>query len=72
MTLNIQQKILTYWTFPFNPMHPNDILLELHKDFPEVIDMHKPQTIIRLINKVIELYGNKDNIGGDNGLSKEV
>lgn len=53
-------------------MHPNDILLELYKDFPEVIDIHKPETIIRLINKVIELYGNKDNISGDNRLSKEV
>lgn len=53
-------------------MPPNDILLELHKDFPEVIDMHNPQTIIRLINKVIELYGNKDNISGDNELFKEI
>ena len=53
-------------------MHPNDILLELYKDFPEIVDMHNPQTIIRLINKVIELYGNKDNISGDNRLSKEV
>jgi hypothetical protein len=63
---------LTYPKFLFSTMHPNDILLELYKDFPEVIDIHKPETIIRLINKVIELYGNKDNISGDNRLSKEV
>jgi hypothetical protein len=58
--LNIQQTNLTLRTSLGNPMHPTDILLELHKDFPEVIDMHNPQTIIRLINKVIELYENNN------------